>query len=127
MNPKKANVELKKKIIDLNETYTLGLSAKELMKTAYFKKLEELYRKEIKAFYEIKKFTPYSELREAHHYTTSNGAVKTISGAEYFDKAVRQEIAIEQKKDFLDMIYNDANAGDEAEKDLVEYKKKLNK
>ena len=126
MNPMKADVEFKKKIIELNETYTLGLSAKELVNTAYFKKLKELYEQEIESFYEIKKLTPYSELDKTHSYVSKNGT-KVIPGDEYLQTRVELEIAIQQKQDFLQMIQNDIAQGEEAGKDLVEYKKKLGK
>ena len=126
MNPRKATEDLKKKIVDLNETYTLGLSAKELVSTAYFQKLKELYDGEIKSFYEIKKLTPYSELRQTHTYNVKNGT-KVISGSEYMQLQIELEIAIEQKQNFLTMIQNDITEGELAEKDLVEYKKKLGK
>lgn len=127
MNPKKANQDLQKKILELNEVYTLGLSAKELMNCAYFKQLEELYKKEIISFEEIKKLTPYTDFQRDHRFKDTNGNVKIVSGEAYLKNMVITEIQVQEKKDFLDMVHNDAKAGEEANKDLIEYKKKLNK
>jgi hypothetical protein len=126
MNPRKAKAELQKKIVELNEVYTLGLSAKELSQTAYFKKLKELYEKEIESFYIIKKLTPYVETIQDHHRTTSKGN-RIISGKDYFAGLVATEIAIQQKEAFLQMIQNDIEEGEIAGKDLADYKRKLGK
>ena len=127
MNPKKASKDLKEKILELNEIYTLGLSATEVLNCSYFKQLEELYQKEIKSFEEIKKLTPYLDFKKAHHYADGKGNVKIVSGQDYMTTMMVTEIEIQQKRDFLSMVHNDAKAGVEANVELVEYKKKLNK
>ena len=123
MHPNKAKSDLKRKINELHDVYTLGLSAMELVKTGYFQKLKEIYEKEIKSFYEIKQLTPFSDLRKDHTKLTSKGAV-VIPSNQYFNSMVELEINIKCKQDFLDMIKNDMQAGNEAGLQLEEYKKK---
>jgi len=127
MNPKKAKEELSNKIRELDEERKIGMSAKEMADTPYFKQLEELYKKEIEAFYEIKKLTPYLDVTKTHYVKTGDGKIKKITGEEYLRSLIAQEIEVMTKKDLLSMVHNDIRNGVEASKELETYKNKLNR
>ena len=134
MNPEQAQKEAEKKtqidIHQLNDEYHAGKRAKELSKNGYWQRLENVWRGEIKIFYEMKKNTPLGIFSQSKAEPIKDSAGKTIgflTGADVLRSMQMQEMVIDKLESTLAMIQNDINEGNEAEKKLVEYKNKLAK
>lgn len=133
MNPEMAQKEVKEKtqidIHQLNDDYHMGKRAKDLANNGYWKRLENLWRGDIKIFYEMKKNTPLGIFSQSKAEPIREKGVVTgyLTGDDILRSMQMQEQVINKLEGILTMIQNDINEGNEAEKKLIEYKNKLTK
>lgn len=132
MNPEKATQQAKEKtevnVRQLNDEYQTGKKAKELTSNDYWKRLKNLWQGEINLFNEMKKNTPIAIFSQtkAEEIRDENGkTIGWMKGEDVLRSMQLQEIVAKKLEEIIAIVENDINAGDEAEKSLIEYKNKL--
>lgn len=131
MNPEMAQKEAKEKtqidIHQLNDDYHMGKRAKDLVNNGYWKRLENLWKEDIRIFYEMKKNTPLAIFSQskAEPIKEKGVVIGYLTGDDVLRSMQMQEMVINKLKETLTMIQNDINEGNDAEKTLIEFKNKL--